>query len=133
MSNLKLPPATLQRLIDFAHAAMEKRHGYPSDYVVTQSRRPEGHAVLTVEDLQAVQQLGKPSWDHSLKLPENAEFLKTLDDYGHNELTEWRVKVAKQCKDSIGGSKVCPITGRSFCATCGFGVGGPCYCDFSYG
>lgn len=58
-----LTPETLQALIDFAHAAMEKRPHVEADFVVTQSRKHTGGvAPLTAKDMRAIQQLGKPSW-----------------------------------------------------------------------
>lgn len=66
MNNLnELPRETLQRLIDFAHAAMGKRHGYPDEYPVSQSRLPGGYATICVKDCRELQKLGKPSWEQS--------------------------------------------------------------------
>jgi hypothetical protein len=63
MSNLNdLPPETLQRLIDYAHAAMGKREDYPDDYPINQSRTLDGQAVIYAKDLRELQKLGKPSW-----------------------------------------------------------------------
>lgn len=62
---MNLPPETLQRLIDFAHAAMEKRPGVEDDYPVSHSRRSDGQATLATiyaKDLRAIQKLGRPSW-----------------------------------------------------------------------
>lgn len=58
-----LPPETLQRLIDFAHAAMRKREGYPGDYPINQSRSVEGCAPIYAKDWREVMKLGKPSWE----------------------------------------------------------------------
>lgn len=65
MSNLSdIPPETLQRLIDFAHAAMGKRKDHPDDYPISQSRTPlDAYAVLRAKDLRELQKLGKPSWE----------------------------------------------------------------------
>lgn len=41
-----IPTETLQRLIDFAHAAMGKRQDTPDEYPMNQSRTPEGYAVI---------------------------------------------------------------------------------------
>jgi len=65
MSNLSdIPPETLQRLIDFAHAAMGKRLDTPDEYPINQSRLPdEGYAVIYAKDWRELQKLGKPSWE----------------------------------------------------------------------
>lgn len=58
-----VPPETLQRLIDFAHAAMSKRSDVEDDFVVTRSRKHTGgHADLNAKDLRSIQAIGKPSW-----------------------------------------------------------------------
>lgn len=55
---------TLQKLIDFAHAAMGKREDHLDESVIIQSRiRSGGNAPLTAKDLREVQKLGKPSWE----------------------------------------------------------------------
>lgn len=60
---------TLQKLIDFAHAAMRKREDEPDEFVVVQSRNKQagGHAELSAKDLREVQRLGKPSWESAAK------------------------------------------------------------------
>lgn len=60
----QLPPETLRRLIDYAHAAMGKRPEAPDEYAINSSRKPDGErtAILAV-DLRALQRLGPPSWE----------------------------------------------------------------------
>lgn len=64
MSNLNdIPAETLQRLIDFAHAAMGKRQDHPDEYPINQSRSMDGHAVIYAKDWRELMKLGKPSWE----------------------------------------------------------------------
>lgn len=59
-----IPPETLQRLIDFAHAAMGKRQDHPDDYPINQSRVAIGvHANVYAKDWREIRKLGKPSWE----------------------------------------------------------------------
>ena len=62
-----IPPETLQRLIDFAHAAMGKRTDCPDEWPLNQSRSMDGHAVIYAKDWREVQKLGKPSWEKENK------------------------------------------------------------------
>lgn len=59
----EIPTETLQRLIDFAHAAMGKRQDHPDDYPINQSRSLDGYAVIYAKDWRELQKLGKPSWE----------------------------------------------------------------------
>ena len=60
---VEIPDGTLSRLIDFAHAAMQKRPDHPDDYPLSRSRiGPDGHAVIYAKDWRTVQALGPPSW-----------------------------------------------------------------------
>ncbi len=61
----ELPAETLQRLIDFAHAAMGKRESHPDEYPINQSRSMDGHAVLYAKDWREIMKLGAPSWEQS--------------------------------------------------------------------
>jgi hypothetical protein len=61
-----LPLETLQRLIDYAHAAMGKRPDYSDELTISISRSPNGHAPILAKDLRAIQTLGKPSWETDL-------------------------------------------------------------------
>lgn len=64
MSQLNdVPAETVQRFVDYAHAAMGKRQDYPDDYPINQSRSPDGHATIYAKDLRELQKLGKPSWE----------------------------------------------------------------------
>lgn len=61
--SVNIPVSTMQRLVDFAHAAMDKRPEVPDDYPIIRSRLgADGHAVVLAGDLRAVQQCGEPSW-----------------------------------------------------------------------
>lgn len=57
------PQDTLQRLIDFAHAAMSKRKDMPDEYPMNQSRVVDEFAVIYARDWREIQKLGKPSWE----------------------------------------------------------------------
>ena len=64
----QLPTETVQRLIDFAHAAMGKRQDYPDDYPMNRSRTPENEdAVIYAKDRRELQKLGSPSWQSENK------------------------------------------------------------------
>ena len=61
---IELPLETIQRLIDFAYAAMSKRPDHADDYAIVQSRLAEGgYAVILAKDFREIQKLGKPSWE----------------------------------------------------------------------
>jgi hypothetical protein len=60
----ELPQETLQRLIDYAHAAMVKRPDTPDEYPMNSSRKPDGKpASILAEDLRALQRISPPSWE----------------------------------------------------------------------
>lgn len=66
MSSLNdISQETLQRLIDFAHAAMSKRQDTPDDYPMNHSRAGDDFAVVYAKDWREVQKLGKASWEAS--------------------------------------------------------------------
>jgi hypothetical protein len=65
MNDQNVPPETLQRLIDYAHAAMVKRPDTPDEYPMNQSRRGDQYAIIYAKDLRELQKLGKPSWEQS--------------------------------------------------------------------
>lgn len=88
---MELPADTLQRLIDFAHAAMDKREDYPDEYIVCQSRNKVtgGHAPLSAKDLREVQKLGKPSWGVSEPAGPNDPDPKMCHECGNNRTVDY--------------------------------------------
>ena len=65
MISQSIPAETLQRLIDFTHAAMVKHPDALDEYPINQSRRGDEYAIIYAKDLRELQKLGKPSWEQS--------------------------------------------------------------------